>query len=853
MKKIFSTIAIAFAAASMFSGCIEEKFVAPVDPAEIGDEISFGVRAGFEESDPATRTVYGTSYTDSETGKTLHPIEWLVGKDMIEIYSPQANGINPSCYTVTTAIDDNTKTEYHTITRNNPEGSLQWGGDEEHDFYAMYPSSDTFKNHSDKNLKNGVKMDGAVVNGIVSDEQTPSEIIQNGKDWIAKPDMNFAYMVAHDTGSRKDGSVNLSFYPIVTAVEIQLTFKNKEPGRDDKGNIITYDSNIALTHVRVESDAQITGSFTCDLTKWTDKSEYPEYIGNAISGDDGYANRITVPVWFDKTPDDGYSPEAMVIEDEGSLTFTVFLLPDTEVDDNDILNSLKVSVSTNGGSAYVGKELPGIQIKKNLKNKIVNLSLPNFSNITKLNVGNWITELIEMKPKTPVVGLSIPGTGGSFSFGGGTTGYAQQSSTMDIDAQWNIGVRAFEIVSNRPQSSDDSLGDETVQCNGRNMVYSDNTSVTVFSAINDLVNRVTRKTDSEGNIIDNKEFAVAILTYQPVGGESNPRNAAAYAKSMKKMFDTPVSQGGLSDYVDDGTIILFTPDLTISEVQNKVLILCRINQEGEGEPTELTETGNPSLSIDNTTKNFTIASEQLKGYPVVLINGCGTAKDKWARRGWQIGETLADNSANYGTNFDSSKNVEYYISGSVRNGAATYPEDKEVKINDTKINFDYVTNTDASCWFQEWARVSPGGDNGYFLAEDLSSSLFDWTTYAYRWKESYTEKLSNVTSTFDMAINNKLQGKIVINSLCGYYIAIGSNYNKSYIPYGDSSFDGGTNGNIQGLATDLNRDFYQYILQSGIKENKKGPTGIVMMDFVSNDSSAGGSYYIPGVIITNNF
>ena len=103
-----------------------------------------------------------------------------------------------------------------------------------------------------------------------------------------------------------------------------------------------------------------------------------------------------------------------------------------------------------------------------------------------------------------------------------------------------------------------------------------------------------------------------------------------------------------------------------------------------------------------------------------------------------------------------------------------------------------------------------------------------------------------------MAINNELEGKIVINSLCGYYIATGNNYNQSYVPFGDSSYQGGTNGNIQGLATDLNRDFYNYILNSALNE-ATGPTGIVMMDFVSNDASAGDSYYIPGVIITNNF
>lgn len=842
MKNIYKISALLCASLFVFSACVEENLEQPYKPAEVGDEITFGARAGFEDADPATKTVYGTPYTDETTNKTFHPIEWVDG-DLIEIYSPEAGGINPCCYKITPVDVENPTQgkDYATLTRNNPEGSLQWSGDGNHNFYAMYPSSDTFKESSDAVLKTGVKMDKTVVNGVVPDVQVPAEVVEpaaGSKDWVVKPNMDYAYMVAHNVGNRTNGLIPLSFYPIVTAVEIQMFFETKS-NETVNGEVINYDDNISITHVRVESDAMITGSFTCDLKKWEDKTKYPTCTGSAVAG---YANSITVPVWYDKTPNDNnLSYEPVVVGDGGKLTFTVFLLPDSG--ETDVLGSLKVSVSTNGGSAYVGKDLPGITIKKNLKNRIINLALPLFSDKTKLNVGNWITQLEEQKPNTPIVGLSIPGTGGSFSFGGGRIGYAQQS--MDIEAQWNIGVRAFEIVSNRPQSSTASLGSQPVQCNGVDMEDNDGNSITVFSAINDLVDRVTRTTDSEGNTVENNEFAVAILTYQPVGGQSNPRNAAAYAKSMKLMFDASVQNGGLKDYVDNGTIILFTPNLTISEVKNKVLILCRINQEGEGEPTEPTETGNsPTLSTENTGLNFTSASNTLNGYPVVLINGCGTAKDKWARRGWYIGDNLADNSANYNVDFGSENNIEYYITGSFSNWAWHYPEDTQVSIKSDKVNFNYVTNS-APCWFQEWARVSPGGTDGYFYHNGITSR--------YRWKESYTEKLSHVTSTFDMAINNELDGKIVINSLCGYYIATGNNnYNQSYVPYGASSYQGGINGNIQGLATDLNRDFYNYILNSALNETT-GPTGIVMMDFVSNDASAGGSYYIPGVIITNNF
>ena len=268
MKNMYKILAFICASLLFFPSCVEENFEQQYKPAEIGDEITFGVRAGFEDADPATRTVYGTPYVDEETKKTFHPIEWING-DLIEIYSPEASGINPSCYKITTANVPNPGQgkDYATITRNNPEGSLQWSGDGVHNFYAMYPSSDTFKSHSDETLKNGVKMDGTIVNGIVTDEQIPAKITQNGKAWIAEPNMDYAYMVAHNTGNREDGLIPLSFYPIVTAVEIQMNFTKPEDTSDGE-DITTYDQNIAITHVMVSSETTITGAFTCDLSTW---------------------------------------------------------------------------------------------------------------------------------------------------------------------------------------------------------------------------------------------------------------------------------------------------------------------------------------------------------------------------------------------------------------------------------------------------------------------------------------------------------------------------------------------------------------------------------------------------------
>lgn len=885
MKNIYKISALLCASLFVFSACVEENLEQPYKPAEVGDEITFGARAGFEDADPATKTVYGDRYLDPDSKKWFHPINWLNGTDKVEIYSPQGGGINPSCYTVHTTTDATAQNHqsYAQLKRNNPSGSLQWGEgytavidgktvEGVHDFYAMYPSSDTFKESLDGTLKSGVRMNGTIVNGVIPDVQnhsgisSKSEEIGTGSDaktvthWVAAPNMDYAYMVARNVGHREAGRVSLSFYPIVTAVEIQLTF-NKPEGDIGSGSVTTYADNISITDVMVESTNTITGGFTCDLSLWENRNAYPAC--QAISS--GYANSIRVPVWREiKGENEGESTlEPIVLSDGGSLTFTVFLLPATDI------TNLKVSFSTNGGSGWLGKELPGIEIKKNLKNRIIDLALPVASETIQMNPGNWITQIEEQKPDLPVVGLSIPGTGGSFSFASTENGYYQQTNDMNIQAQWNIGIRAFELVCNRPQDPSKSLGESTINCNGNPVA-----GATVYSALKDLINRVaTVKKDSAGNpiydsngnlVYENSEFAVAILTYQPVGGQDNPRNAYAFAQSLHKMLSTEDTEGayGLSSYINN--MVTFSSDLTLAQAKNKLMIVVRMNQEGETEVYDTTGDGS-GATIEAANENFDDAMELLKDLPILVINGCGTAKDKWARRGYQVttqdseGNDIVNaavNMVNYTSyssqeTFKPANEVEYYIKGSrSRLGEDSYPDyNSHVSIDEDKIDFTYTTNAD-DCWFQEWARVSPGGSDGFYKVP--GSGYIIGVQPPYQWKESYNEKLGHVTKTFEDAINGTFQkeNKVVINSLCGYFV--NSQYNKSYITYGYSVYDGGNNGDIEALATRLNYDFYQYILTAGM-EDKTGPTGIVLMDFVSDDPADGAAYYIPSVIIANNF
>jgi hypothetical protein len=127
-----------------------------------------------------------------------------------------------------------------------------------------------------------------------------------------------------------------------------------------------------------------------------------------------------------------------------------------------------------------------------------------------------------------------------------------------------------------------------------------------------------------------------------------------------------------------------------------------------------------------------------------------------------------------------------------------------------------------------------------------------------------------VKKTFDMALSGEYDGSIsgkgpyvFVNVLSGFYTTTASGFSNSYLPLDPtdnySNYAGGSIGDIKGLSQDLNEAFYQYVLS---KKDKTGATGIVMMDFVANQleynsdgvtPKNGGSFYLPGVIINNNY
>ncbi|MBR0330112.1 MAG: hypothetical protein IIX12_00775 [Alistipes sp.] len=108
--------------------------------------------------------------------------------------------------------------------------------------------------------------------------------------------------------------------------------------------------------------------------------------------------------------------------------------------------------------------------------------------------------------------------------------------------------------------------------------------------------------------------------------------------------------------------------------------------------------------------------------------------------------------------------------------------------------------------------------------------------------------------------NEAYANYVFINSLCGYLVdpSIPNSY-KMFAPTGltDSStalYDwwGSSQGNIYELSWCINEEFGAYVLDVISAQGDRGATGVVMMDRLSDQTSAGASNYLPSVIITNN-
>lgn len=788
----------------MFAGCVEENLEETIKVKE-GDEIIFGARAGYENNDPSTKTIYkGTTYQVGD--KTLEAVHWMPG-DKVMIYCDQGN--QTAHYQVTAkGTGSNTEAEtslqkmqLHGVGNN----GVQWKNikENDHTFYAVYPSPYQF---STPNIESGlleasnyqdrITGDGTKLNCYLPVSQAPSsiEVKADGSGYIAHPNMDYAYMIAKqvvkaNANGEVPAGVDLDFRPIVTALEVTMTFP--EDYTEDDGDKVEY-NDLTISNVRIATSDNdpIVGPFAVDLADYEYDATSVTYPEVTIPQSNEVLNSVSVQLYRDVNG----NPTPLTITTGQTVTFTVFMLP-TDID------NLRIYVDLKSGS------LNDLKIEAHKKQFLVNLVLPASSSLKPATSGsNWVTQLPE---DVLIEGLSIPGTANSFSYNYGRTATSLDSDATSInnnymtqilsfDNQWNLGVRCFEIVCDRVNSSSTTatLASQDVMCNGK----------PVGLNVTDAFNRVLAKLTAAGN---EKEFAMIIITYQPVGGGPD-RNPSLFMTQLKNFYSNYTYRGkSLASYT-----CLYKPGLDLETIRKTpLMIVARPSQEGEDSATNV-EAG---------------AGE---GYNILTVKGWGTLVDKWYKRGYDAMLFKGKDSefVQYGNAYDNLHPtldaMEDYIYGANGQYDGTY-DGRPTRVNGNQ-RFQYSSDQNYLVWAQEWRRVS---------AAKQTLTYYFFNTL---WDESYSLKQEDIIDCLVRSISNE-NDRVYFNSLDGFYV---TNDRESCDYYWR-----GNMGDIGGYADDINAWFYPELLKYSAAD-VTGPLGVIIMDRV--DHTGAGSL-LPEVIYMNNW
>lgn len=823
-------------ACAAFAGCSEDDLVVK-KPAIPGSEVQFGATA-YMSNGNSTRTDYG-----DVVGNQIE-LRWVVG-DKIDIACPDAAaGRRKAAYEIkdSTIVKDSpdaagngTATQLEKLG----EYGIQWGNPGNHEFYALYPSSESF----DATERGKIGMDADGVNGYLPVNQDPIEVKPDGSNYILKPDMRYAFMVAQNSvNSANEGfnGVSLSFEPLVTALQFELTAPKIT-------NNTTESTELTITAVSLNTvnEQNICGSFQykfqdntiTDTNKGTGFSRITQTIPSNVKLNAGTGNKVDV---------------------------TFFVLPSANIADGNL--RLQVFYNYNG-SPYVKTLLIGKDLTARKKYYFRNVQLPQID--AKVQGSSWFSAL---DPNVYISQLSIPVAGNAFSsYYSGTTPEYYQEQTLDYTQLWNKGVRGFEFCTSYGSVISYSIGEkhffnnkntlenEYFVCNGAEMTdakASDGTDVTFGNAFRTLVGLLNDENYKN-------ECLIIICTYKSYNNDSPKYSPQQYISDLESFLSSKDNATLLKD-----KLVKLTPTSTVGDLQGKIAIIVRPGDDAVGSTQSLTVTNNK----------------------LTLVKDWGTCVDKWNRR---FGSSYAIEGALAKTG--ETKIEDYLWGASEYNdtwqvaGEYSFKSDKYPKTN--SFNFDHNTANSEKVYVQEFARIVPNNPEytKFTAGKDFSAKEQAYTDrrvddthdggyYLWlNWPESYTQKQEMIKTLVGKSMGTKGQTPdgIFINSLCGFYPT--TDLKVSYLPYNStyttnlyskgtaaSDFNvffklsgAGAGGDYVTCAYDLNKWFYKYLTEENKDGNvlKQGPVGLVMLNHIGNTSKGADDKSLDLVnwIMMNNF
>lgn len=796
----------------LLAGCSDDL---DFHPAKTGENIQFGTKAYFANADTkSSRTEYGDVSTD---GKAIE-LKWVKG-DKILIACPQVS--QPVSGAVEYQVNeqhaiDGSYTEKDVATSLSPTSmpGLQWGDvTKAHNFYGIYPSANNVNNFALDEVADGKH---TTFTGVLPQSQDPKEIVETTDGYVAKPNMDYAYMVAQTTNEvGSEGVVSkdvvLTFEPIVTALQFDIIAKHVS----NEGTDVTINSINLYSQTK-----NISGGFTCDFkTKRV-----------TVSDENGAKN---VNMFF---------KDGVKLAAEKHLNFTFFFLSNgTEaLTPNDM--KVTFNYTTNNvvktKTATIGKE-----ISAKVKHYFKGIEFKAIEGESAAG-SNWFS-LVE--DAAYLNQLSIPVAGNPFSYQS-TTNKQQEKDYVSL---WNLGVRGFELPTDRAAATNASL-------DGQKFVVGESEVGTLK-----LSEALSQLKTLQGLPGSEKEPLILVFRYYPVSVGYNPQE---YLKQVIKtlqnaeLFDKLVK-------VDDQSTAL--------DLKGKVVAFVRLGDDAyirmariEGQFTNFT-------SCDD------LVPTDLNMGNIMFIKDWGNAYDCWDRRYPNV-----ERQSNWTETYKSTIPSGYYSDYSIGNHAAghiykgsgvavgdTYQIKKEgisciedllcgvssnkqtytsvngylnfgqepARLTDHNLMFKHDIHGGGTAYVQEWSRVIsanhqiPTGDRGMTKSSNNNYWLF------VNWWKSIDQKMKQIDELFEEAVMNT-HADLFVNVLSGYY-AVDTDITsftpcKRWIDVPEDNWGvdfviapsgQGKGGDFSALARDLNTYVYNKLRTDayGI-----GPWGFIQLDYI---------------------
>ena len=416
MNMKLRTISMSIASLLILGSCTEQFDSSVVEnPVHVGEEINFGTSL---PSTVSTRTSYGEEVTEGgEHGNGYFPVYWEDG-DVITILCPQAAQSKRVDYRITPMEgQEYTSTD---VTKIDPDkAGLQWGAEDEHEFFGFYPASAIAE--GDENPEDGIVTVDIPENQIPTEWYTDAEGVRVGKG-----NTDYTYMWAYakvNKNTIKQGEpIPLDFEPMSTVLEITINGPTI-------GNMTV--SSVTITSVDKEgtgtANTVLTGKVQCNI-KAAATSENHQAVCTAVGDMGEVRNRIFISLYGANETGDGYP----TLGSGDKLRVYAYLLPK---DANIEKGTIQITVSPLNQARKV-KTLQTDAILAHAINKV---------NLPALDAGGegnnyWMSRL---DPDIYLTELSWPGSKMSMATRKNDNNYFLQSTSLT--EQFNLGVRAFDL------------------------------------------------------------------------------------------------------------------------------------------------------------------------------------------------------------------------------------------------------------------------------------------------------------------------------------------------------------------------------------------------------------------------